>query len=67
MKDWNFALPIASVILSACWPGEFPVYDYRVLELLIGFPELKNLSDFEKIRYGYNQYKAKVSEAAPTG
>jgi hypothetical protein len=65
MKDWNFALPMASAILSVCWLKDFTVYDYRVRELLIGFPELKNLTDFEKIWEGYNEYKAKVSEIAP--
>jgi len=65
MKDWKFALPMASAILSVCWPEDFTVYDYRVRELLVGFPELKNLTDFEKIWDGYKEYKAKVSEIAP--
>jgi hypothetical protein len=63
MKDWNFALPMASAILSVCWPEDFTVYDYRVRELLPGFPKLNNLTDFEKIWEGFNEYKAKVSKS----
>jgi hypothetical protein len=66
MKDWSFALPMASAILTVCWPEYFTVYDYRVRELLKGFPELQNLSDFEKIWDGYEEYKSKVIEAAPS-
>ena len=65
MKDWKFALPMASAILSVCWPEDFTVYDYRVRELLVGFPELNNLTDFEKIWKGYKEYKAKVLEIEP--
>lgn len=65
MKDWSFALPMASAILSVCYPEEFTVYDYRVRERLEGFPKLNNLADFEKVWEGFNEYKAKVSESAP--
>ena|SRR5215213_10188213 len=65
MKDWSFALPMASAILSVCWPEDFTVYDYRVRERLVGFPELNNLTDFEKIWKGFDDYKAKVSKIAP--
>ncbi len=67
MKDWKFALPMASSILSVCYPEDFTVYDYRVRELLVGFRDLNNLTDFEKIWAGYNEYKAKVSQLAPAG
>lgn len=30
IKEWGFALPMASAILAVCWPEEFTVYDYRV-------------------------------------
>src|SRR5256885_518897 len=67
MKDWKFALPMASSILSVCYPEDFTVYDYRVRELLGDFPDLNNLTDFEKIWAGYNEYKARVSQLAPAG
>ena len=63
MEDWDFALPMASAILSVCWPGDFTVYDYRV-RVLVGCPELNNLTDFEKIWDGFQKYKTKVSEIA---
>lgn len=65
MKDWKFALPMASAILTVCWPEDFTVYDRRVRERLVDFPELNNLTDFEEIWEGFNEYKAKVSEIAP--
>jgi|SRR2546423_1192842 len=65
MKDWKFALPMASSILSVCYPEDFTIYDYRVRELIGGFPNLNNLADFEKIWAGYNEYKARVSQLAP--
>jgi hypothetical protein len=65
MKDWKFALPMASSILSACYPEDFTIYDYRVRELIGGFPNLNHLADFEKIWAGYNEYKARVSQLAP--
>jgi hypothetical protein len=65
VKDWNFALPMASATLTVCWPEDFTVYDYRVRERLVGFPKLNNSTDFEKVWEGFNEYKAKVSEIAP--
>jgi len=65
MKDWDFALPMASAILTVCWPEEFTVYDYRVRLVLKDVRELNNLTDFEKIWSGYNRYKMSVSESAP--
>lgn len=65
MKTWKFALPMASSILSVCYPEDFTVYDYRVRELLGKFPELNNLTEFEKIWVGYNEYKARVSQLVP--
>jgi len=40
IKDWGFALPMASAILAICWPEEFTVYDYRVRDQIKGFPKL---------------------------
>jgi len=66
IKDWGFALPMASAILAVCWPEEFAVYDYRVRDQIEGFPKL-NTGNFEKLWEGYQEYKAKVSQLVPTG
>jgi hypothetical protein len=66
IKEWDFALPMASAILSVCWPEDFTVYDYRVRQRLAGFPELNNLTDFEKIWKGFNEYKAKSISVVTT-
>ena len=63
MKDWGFALPMASAILTVCWPDAFTVYDYRVRERLTDFPELNNLTTFDKIWEGYQKYKDAVQES----
>jgi hypothetical protein len=52
--------------LTVCWPQDFTVYDYRVRTRLKNFPELNNLSDFEKIWSGYSDYKARVFESVPS-
>jgi hypothetical protein len=62
MKEWEFALPMATAILSVCWPDDFTVYEYRVRESLEDFPELNNLTDFEKIWAGYESYKVSVNK-----
>ena len=66
IKDWGFALPMASAILAVCWPEEFTVYDYRVRDQIKGFPKLTT-GNFERIWNHYEKYKAKVSKLAPTG
>lgn len=66
IKDWKFALPMATAILSVCWSEDFTVYDYRVRQQLKDFPELNNLTVFEKTWKGFEDYKAKVSEITPT-
>jgi hypothetical protein len=56
---------MASAILSVCYPEDFTVYDYRVRERLVGFANLCNSTDFEKVWKGFEEYKAKVEESAP--
>lgn len=63
MKDWHFGLPMASGIRSVCWPDDFTVYDLRVRESPIDFPELNNLTDFERNWTGYENYKKPVAES----
>ncbi len=66
IKDWGFALPMASAILAVCWPEEFAVDDYRVRDQIEGFPK-SNTGNFEKLWEGYQDYKARVSRLVPTG
>ncbi len=65
IKDWGFALPMASAVLAVCWPEELAVYDYRVRDQIKGFPKL-NTQNFEKLWHGYQQYTAKVSKLVPS-
>jgi hypothetical protein len=63
--DWQFALPMASAILTVLYPEEFTVYDYKVCNQ-IAFPELKNYSSFsEGLWADYNSYCAKVMAESP--
>jgi hypothetical protein len=66
IRDWGFALPMASAILAVCWPDEFAVYDYRVRDQIKGFPKL-NAGNFEKLWERYEEYKTNLSKLAPIG
>ena len=52
VKDWSFALPMASAVLSVCWPDYFTIYDARVCDQLGKFHDLDQLADFEKYGKG---------------
>ncbi|CAN5483849.1 hypothetical protein BH20ACI3_BH20ACI3_39710 [soil metagenome] len=70
MKEWKFALPMASAILSVCWPDEFTVYDYRVCDALElkgrgKYHYLKGLVFSERVWNGYLKFKMKVTQATP--
>jgi hypothetical protein len=67
LEDWGFYLPMATAVLSVLWPDCFTVYDYRVCEQLGRFHGLANLSDFNKIWPGYEQYRDAVLDAPPQG
>lgn len=72
MKEWNFALTMASAILTVCWPETFTVYDYRVCERLMAagagdFRQLHNWTNFEKVWEGYAEFKSRLAELAPSG
>lgn len=64
---WNtgFRLPMASAILTVLYPDEFTMYDTRVCSILGGFHNLDNLSDFEDVWLGYQDFKRKVIESTP--
>lgn len=66
LKDWNFALPMASAILSVLWLDEFTVYDYRVCDRLDKFHDLYHWTDFERVWTGYGEFKASVRATAPS-
>jgi hypothetical protein len=70
MKEWKFALPMASAILSVCWPEEFTVYDYRVCDALElkgrgKYHYLKGLVFSENVWDGYQEFKLNVAQATP--
>lgn len=65
IEDYDFALPMASALLTVLYPDEFTVYDYKMCELLQGFHHLKNLTKFEKLWSGYCEFCDKVKAEAP--
>jgi len=67
IKDWHFALPMASAVLSVLWPDDFTVYDARVCDQLGKFHNLYNRTDFDKIWAGYLEFKANVTAMTPQG
>lgn len=64
IKDWKFALPMASAILSVFWPNDFTIYDYRVCDQLRNH-RLDHLTNFERIWKEYLEFKAGVTAMAP--
>jgi hypothetical protein len=67
MKEWKFRLPMATAILTALYPDDFTVYDFRVCDELKDFHKLKNLISFESIWRDYQAYKQMVEEVALEG
>lgn len=61
----GFRLPMSSAILTVLYPEEFTVYDDRVCGVLGGFHKLKNLTNFDNIWEGYQEFKGKVEDSAP--
>jgi hypothetical protein len=66
LKKWGFRLPLASAILSVCYPEEFALYDRRVCDELGGFHDLANKRKFSSILQGYNEFIQAVKEAGPS-
>jgi len=62
----DFNLPMASAILTVLYPDEFTVYDTNVCNMLGGFHNLKNISNFEALWRGYQDFKCNVEESAPS-
>ena len=65
-QEWGFRLPMASAILTVLYPNEFTVYDIRVRSVLNDHFDLESITNFDNLWAGYQRYKAKVEEAAPT-
>ena len=65
--EWGLGLPMASAILSVCYPRRFSVYDVRVCEELRKFKNLSNLTKRDRVWPEYKLFVAAVRKAAPTG
>ena len=64
IKDWGFALPMASAILAVCYPDDFALYDYRVRDQIKDFPDLTT-THFDRLWEGYQEYIAHICKLAP--
>jgi hypothetical protein len=70
-EKWQFYLPMASAILTVLYPDEFTIYDWRVceelskLEVAHEVHDLNNLSNFENLWRGYEEFKSQVEECTP--
>ena len=64
IKDWGFALPMASAILAGCYPDDFALYDYRVRDQIKDFPKLTT-TNIDKLWEGYKEYIANICKLAP--
>jgi hypothetical protein len=62
-QDWGFELPVASAILTVCYPNEFTIYDQRVCDMLDRFHDLRNKTKFENIWSGYLAFMDAVKKS----
>lgn len=67
MSQWGFRLPMASAILTVCFPERFTVYDVRVCEELGAHAELSYATRQDRIWQGYCRYVGAVRKASPAG
>jgi hypothetical protein len=66
MKNWDFALPMATAVLTVLYPNDFTVYDIRVCGQLKGeFEKLANLTFSPRLWTGYQNYLAAVKHVTP--
>jgi len=65
IEDWGFRLPIASAILTVCYPEIFTVYDVRTCETLGRFSEVAYKSNFDRIWNGYSAFMEAVKRETP--
>lgn len=66
-REWGLGLPMASAILSVCWPERFTIYDYRVCEELEDFESLSSVTHPARLWKGYESFRNAVVAAAPKG
>lgn len=67
LHKWGFMLPMSSAILTILYPDDFTIYDYRVCDMLGDCHKLTNITSFEKLWLGYNDFKEKVESKCPSG
>jgi hypothetical protein len=65
LRKSGFLLPTASAILAVLYPDDFTVYDYRVCNMLHEFHNLSNVTDFDKLWLGYQDFKSRIEKEAP--
>jgi hypothetical protein len=63
---WGFKLPLASAILTVCYPETFALYDRRVCNQLGDFHNLAHKTRFANIWQGYTQFMEAVRQAGPS-
>jgi hypothetical protein len=67
ISDYGFLLPMASAILTVLYPDEFSIYDTRVCGILNAHHKLANVTKFESIWSGYQDYITAVKAATSDG
>lgn len=67
MVDWKLRLPMATAVLTVLWPSAFTVYDVRACDELGAYHQLANLTAFNGIWTGYQEFRAAIREAGPDG
>lgn len=63
--DAGFRLPMASAILTVLFPDDFTVYDRRICGILHDFHNLSDVSNFDRLWLGYQDFKSKVEKEVP--
>jgi hypothetical protein len=62
---WGFRLSMASAILTVLYPKSFTVYDFRICEVLGGFLNLQNKTNFDSLWNEYEAFVDAVNEKSP--
>ena len=66
IEDWEFRLPMASAILTICYPENFTVYDVRVCDELGNHHSAQNKARFNDLWSGYEAYLTDVKKKEPS-
>ncbi|MFA5010535.1 MAG: hypothetical protein WC644_01155 [Ignavibacteria bacterium] len=62
-EEYEFKLPMASAILTVLYPKDFTVYDVRVCEILKNDKNINNLSNFDNVWKGYQEFVEDVKSS----